>query len=88
MIYISEYRTMGRGQDGTTVPGGAEPALTVQTVVEGASEPFGEATHFVRVVSDADCLITFGDSKPTLLPAGYPEYFGVSKGGKLTVVEV
>lgn len=96
-LSISEYQVIGRDMNSSPLPIGREPAVAVQSIKVSAkaaqSDTFGEATHIIRVVSDVDCRIAFGsDPKATdnsmLLPAGAPEYFGVQKGHKLSVVEV
>ena len=88
MLSISEYQNHGIGK---------EPVQQRQMIKTGVtasvSEPFNRLTSQVRLASDVDCFVDFGeDPKATsdslLLLGGTAEYFAVTKGHKLSVVEV
>lgn len=98
-LNITEYANLGRDASGYTVPVGEEVALAIQNVSFTSSSvqsaAFQPKTRFVRLVTDIDTRIAFGES-PTAgagtstLPAGAVEYFGVKqgKGHKVAAVEL
>jgi hypothetical protein len=95
-IFISEYDRIGRDHNGVSMAVGAEPARDEQvhtfTTTAVASDAFGEYTKFVRIVTDADAHIVFGvgptaTTNSKFISAGAPEYFGVTPGHKISVIE-
>lgn len=96
-LYITEYSglaesAVGRGVHPAPVP--KEPHNASQKVVFTSatqSTPFGSGVRMVRIVSDADCHVVFGDD-PTAdtdapkLIADAAEFRGVTSGMKLSVV--
>lgn len=96
-LSITEYRSVGRDVNGSPLPAGLAPAVTIQnvtfTATAAASNAFNDETVFVRIVADADCRIVFGTaptatSTDTLMVAGNAEYFGVKAGLKVSAIEV
>lgn len=93
-LFITELKELGRGSDGGTVPVAPMPPATVQTVTfatAAQSAAFGGATRYVRLYSDADCCVRFGDNPTavttdTPMAADTPEYFGVEPGHKVSAV--
>ena len=90
---ISEYRTLGVGADGRTVPVAQEPAPNEQSVTyttSTASATFKAATKFIRVVCDAKAHFkvsrsgTAATATSPYLPADTPEYFGVRRNLKIS----
>lgn len=71
---------------------------TVQAVtISGTSAPvtnaFGAQTVVVRIVSTTDCYLTFAasptaTSSHSILPAFWPEYFTVTPGQKVALLQV
>jgi hypothetical protein len=92
-LYISEYAELPK-QDGQMILIGKEPCIASQKLTVGAetkSTAFQLGTRFVRLHTDAICSIKFG-ADPTAattdarLAAGATEFFGVTKGHKLSVI--
>ena len=93
-LYISEYEGV-RQDSGGLAQVAQEPGIeqTPVTFTPAAlSAAFAARTKVVRIVSDADCFLLFGDS-PTatanskFLPANLVEYFGVNAGQKVSVYD-
>ena len=89
---ISEYRNLGVGADGRTVPVAQEPARTEQTVTyttSTASATFNAATRFIRVICDAKAHFkvsvsgTAATANSPYLAADSAEYFGVRRNLKI-----
>lgn len=95
-LYVAEFEKQGRDGAGFIAPVAKAPALVEQVVTIGAtseqSAAFGSLTRLVRVHTDAICSIAFG-SDPTAtantsrMAAGQTEYFIVSPGDKVAVIE-
>lgn len=96
-LFITEYEHMPETADG--VPQVAkEPSVTTQTrSVSGASAQsaaFNARTKYVRLYTDTLCYIAFGTNPTAVtassmpLPAGLPEYFGVTAEGSLKVAAI
>lgn len=74
------------------VPGTSQKVTIGGT--SAASSALGAGTTIVRVFSDTDCHLAFG-AAPTavatgtnlFLPAGIAEYFGVTPGSKIAVIQ-
>lgn len=84
-LYISEYTTTGAFTN-TSVPIAIEPSRVTQVVdfTSGATQSaaFDGKTNYVRLWSDTDCCVLFGnnptaDTDKLPLAANTPEYFGV-----------
>lgn len=100
-LYISEYRFIAYvplNGAYTQAPGQApqEPALVEQTVgITGSSTqsaPFNVYTALVRVHCDAVCSVAFGTNPVAAtnmkrLAANQTEYFGVTPGQQLAVIQ-
>ena len=92
-VWITEFAVLG----GTTGGGQAQianmPAVARQQVdVTGgvqSSSAFNASTRYIRVVCEVQCAVR-GDGTAavtdTLLPAYFPEYFGVLPGTSLSVI--
>lgn len=84
-LFITELSTLAKGIDGTIIPVASMPPEMVQTVTfttAVASTAFAGTTKFVRIYSDTNCAIRFGENPTavvtdTALAANIPEYFGV-----------
>ena len=94
IAYITEYEDVALDGRGNVVPVGQEPAVATQVVTfstSTASTAFNNRTRFVRITSDTECHIIFAvaptatTSHPQML-ADTPEYFGVSPGLKVALV--
>lgn len=63
------------------------------TGTAGLSAAVGVSTTLVRLVSSSDCFVLIGaapvatSSNGSLLPAGVVEYFGITPGQKVSVVQ-
>lgn len=86
MLSISEYQAASK-----------EPAQKRQMLKTGAkpvsSEVFDKFNSAIRLASDVDCFVEFGidptaTSNSLLLLGGAAEYFIVTPGHRLSVVEV
>jgi hypothetical protein len=73
------------------VPPAAGQILTYSATA--ASSAFAASTHYVRLVSDADCHLEFGAgaisatvNSVVKLTAGLPEYFCVTPGHKVAAI--
>lgn len=96
-LSVTEFQMLGRDLHGSPLPAGYAPPLTIQnvtfTATAGTSAAFAADTKFIRVVTDFDARIVFGES-PTatssdmLMAAGQAEYFGVKPGDKISAIEV
>lgn len=100
-LYIREYASIAAAQflggpAASAVPCPQEPCLAQQRVPIDAenelSAPFSSQTRFIRVSTDADCLIDIGPTpdaakRGSLLPAGATEFFGTSEGHKVSAME-
>lgn len=92
-LYIKEYKEL-RGVEGGLAqigqePGTAQTPLTFSTAV--ASAAFGDGTKVIRIVSDANCHLVFGDAPTStvnemLVIANTAEYFGVIQGQKVSAI--
>lgn len=95
-LIITEYSALASAPGGGSAPVGREPSSAVHAVEIGletkVSKGLQSTTSFVRLISDEDVRISFGngsqevDQSSTLLPAGMPEYFGVSDGARRIAV--
>lgn len=95
-LWITELDSVPRGRAGEPIPVGHLPPVAEQTVTftttAAESSAFNSRTSVVRVHSDAACSIAVG-SDPTAtasnlpMASGAPEYFGVSPGDKLSVIQ-
>ena len=91
-LYISEYKSV---VDNGQVQAANEPSVTTQKVsftTTVASAAFNAGSRFVRVFSDIDAWLVFGDTPVATvsgLPvkAGVPEYFGVLPGQKVAAYD-
>lgn len=97
-LYITEFAASGNSKSGAQLQVGHQPAVAMQKLPFSTSTQstlFDGRTRFVRLHTDADCHIIFGDN-PTAttnhmpLPAGSTEYFGVwgENGGSLKLAVV
>ncbi len=85
---------MGRTLDSTLRWSGVSDYITVSGT-SAQSAAFGSSTSEVRVVSTTNCHISFGasptaaatDNNGIYLPAGVVEYFHVTPGQKLAVIQ-
>lgn len=95
-LWIREFKKIGGGA-ARLAPVAQEPAAAGQdfdfTTTAGASAAFSASTVIVRLISDADCFLAFGDD-PTadedtgfLLKADIAEYVGVYPGHKVSAVQ-
>lgn len=92
---ITEYKQLACDALGHAVQAGQEPAIATQQLtpsgVSGQSVAFANVTAFVRLHTDVNCRIAFGEN-PTAaagsmrLPAGATEFFGVRPGHKVAVI--
>ncbi len=91
-LYITEYPLF---TDKTVFHAAQEPSIAEQAITMQAgstqSAAFNAKTALVRVVSDADCSIAFGEDPSAtvnkkFLPAKSPEYFQVGFGQKVAVI--
>jgi hypothetical protein len=74
------------------------PPLASSNVTIGASSAqspvFGAQTALIRVCADEACRVEVGGTNPTAgatsmyVAAGVPEYFAVTPGARLAVIEV
>lgn len=82
---------------GTGISAGMEPAIKTQIVAVGAgslaSVAFTSATKFVRLHTDTNCNLVFGDSTATAvkdvsmrMPANQTEFWGVRPGAYVAVI--
>jgi len=96
-LWITEFDRKPVPTDGDAVSQVARlPALTTQTVAIGASSAQSAAlnndTRIVRLYADAACHVLVG-SNPTAttssmpIAAGAAEYFGVTPGQKIAVIQ-
>ena len=82
-LNITEYTSLSKGI-------GHEPSLSSQSVdyesTAVRSKRLNDRTSFVRLISDDDCRIVFGQDPEvdpavgTLLPSGTVEYFSIPPG--------
>lgn len=93
-LFITEYDRLGTDTR-TDVEVGREPALATQRVaISGSSAQsaaFNANTKFVRIHTDQICSILFGanptaTTSTTRLAADSTEYFGVTGGHKVAVI--
>lgn len=93
--------TIGEYSDPQNIdgPGGVvkEPALVDQTVAftgtAGTSAAFGTSTRIVRISTDGKCAYKFGTAPTAVvtdkeMPAGHVEYFCVTAGHKISMIDV
>ncbi len=101
-LYISEFELIANVKSPLTsswnaaaapvvaTPPVAEQLIPFTTTTQSAA--FNAKTHIIRIHAEAICFIAFG-SDPTAttssmrMVAGQTEYFGVSPGTKLAVVQ-
>lgn len=97
-LSVGEYGNLGNDLQGGIIPAGREPATVIQNVtfstgLVGRSSAFTKDTRFVRLVSDVNVRLRFGDN-PTatasdaLMVAGQTEFFSVGPGMKVSVIQV
>lgn len=93
-LYISEFNKSGKSLEGAQIDAATLPAIVHQTVaVGGASvQSAAFAGSYVRLVSDTACYVSVG-TNPTAsastmrLLADSPEYFAVTPGHKIAVIQ-
>lgn len=93
-LYITEYKGVRQVEGGLAQigeePGVDQAPLTFSTTA--ASAVFGDGTKMIRVISDGNCHLSFGDGTPTatvnnkLVIANTVEYFGVITGQKVAAI--
>ena len=95
-LIITEYDKLGKGRNGVLVQAGQEPAITNQTVsftTATLSSQFNADTKFIRIISDANAHIVFGDNgisaaaTNTRIIADMPEFFAVTGGDYLSIYD-
>lgn len=94
-LWITEFASLGRSGPGYWVPVASMPPVAEQVVdftISTPSLPFSNRTQFIRVVSDADAHLSFGDNPladvdSLRLPADLSEYFGVYQGTRLAAYD-
>lgn len=98
-LYITEFSNQARDAGGFLAGGVPQmPAVATQTVAIGAgsvaSAAFNSATKMIRVHADAICSVKIGGTNPTAAATDMrmaanspPEYFGVTAGDKLAVIQ-
>src|SRR5690606_19729860 len=87
-LYITEFEALALDRVGGAAPVAMEPALAHQAVTfttATASDAFDARTRYVRIVSDADCFVSFGDdpeatANDEFIVAGVPEWRGIRQG--------
>lgn len=96
-VYIREYVRAGKEWVGGTPiasaqePGTDQPVITTSGT-SAQSQAFAGSTRFVRVQTDAIVSFVFGDNPVATInnarmPANGTEYFGVTPGMKLAVID-
>ena len=92
-VWITEFATLGGVSGGGQAQIANMPAVARQQVdVTGgvqSSAAFNASTRYIRVVCEVQCAVR-GDGTAavtdTLLPAYFPEYFGVQAGSVISVI--
>jgi hypothetical protein len=97
ILYITEYAELALDAQGRSVPVGKEPAIAQQTVTftGGATQSaaFNGKTRFIRCYSDTAGYMLFGidptatTAQDTPIAATTAEYFGITPGQKLSIVQ-
>lgn len=93
-LWITEYTTLGSDGRGNVIPLPAEPSHT-QIVDFGKptlSAPFRRETHLVRLISNADMLVTFGHTPAAsivseFIPARQEAFRRVRPGDRLSAYD-
>ena len=93
LLYISEYQG-ARQVEGGLAQISQEPSVDqtpVSFTTSTQSAAFASGTKMIRVLSDANCHIVFGDSPVATvnnkkLIANNVEYFGVIEGQKVAAI--
>lgn len=96
-LNVAFFSGPGRSGGGIVTPAAAAPPLLVADVAftgvsaQSPAAPFG--TEIVRIQTDADARIAFGDSPTALasgasikITAGAPEYYAVGLGLRVAVI--
>jgi hypothetical protein len=97
-LYITEYTRFGRDDRGGMIPAGQEPAIAAGKLTISSSpadHTFQEACRVVELHTDAICHVKFSLVKDATsatvshkrLPAGATQFFSVSPGHTVSVVE-
>jgi hypothetical protein len=96
-LYIREYTSLARDAHGHVAQAGEEPATAGQVIsgftASAQSAAFHDATQIVRVISDGDCWLDFGENPSATkadgayLPANTPAFFGVRPGDKVAAYD-
>jgi hypothetical protein len=92
-VWITEFAGLGNVSGGGQAQIANMPAVARQQVdVTGgvqSSAAFNASTRYIRVVCEVQCAVR-GDgtaaATDTLLPAYFPEYFGVVAGSTISVI--
>ncbi len=93
LLYITEYKGMRQVSGGLAQvaeePGTDQTPVTFTTATQ--SEVFGADVKVVRVISDANCHLAFGEAPVAtvnnkLVIANTVEYFGVVAGQKVSAI--
>lgn len=84
LLYINEYRELGRGMGSNVLHLPHEPSLVEQTPVdftsgEAKSAAFNDHTRYVLITADADCHILFG-TNPTATTSNKPVWAKMYQG--------
>jgi hypothetical protein len=95
VVDINEYDSLARDARGDVIQTGKEPAKAFQQVAIGGasaqSNPFSDATRFVRVHVDAPCRLQFGSNPVAAattmrMAGGATEFFEVTPGQRVAVI--
>ena len=96
-LYVAELKRLGGDIDGKPVPialcdEGNVTANNVTFTTTTQSNAFATGTKFIRISSDAEAHLAFGDnptattSSPIQIQADTVEYFAVAEGEKVAAV--
>jgi hypothetical protein len=94
-LYITEYQSLARANNGPHVAAGQEPNVAEQQVSIGGtstqSAAFNAKTGFVMIHTDAICALAFGNDPTAVanrhrMAAGEVRFYGVSPGQKVAVI--
>lgn len=96
-VHITELLGLATDFRGNPVMAGKMPGIAEQVVAIGAtsaaSDPFSDATRFIRIDADTPCYWTVGadptaDAATSKYLGGGFEYVGVEPGHKLACIAV
>lgn len=88
IVTITQHDRLMSDQQGNIIPIGELRLPSEARTTAGAFAALNPDASFIRVASDTVVKLTTGAGQVLLIPASFPEYFGVNGGEVFTLAAV